>query len=134
MHSIMWRRLCQNWKIFINKSLFIKVYGSLRRIFQIQYNGVIRSFNVRPRLLTQPKSGTQPNYRTETEGGHPFLLRNLIFYFEVFQNYSNSNSIFYSSMEYLTTKILSPNPHRKHVASLHSKRRLVVLALLVGAQ
>ena len=27
---------------------------------------------------------------TETEGGHSFLLRNFIFYFEVFQKYSNS--------------------------------------------
>ena len=34
----------------------------------------------------------------EAEGGHPFLLRNFVFYFE----------IFHLSMEYLTTKILYP--------------------------
>ena len=32
-------------------------------------------------------------------------------------------------MEHLTTKILSPHPNWKHVASLHSKRQLAVLAL-----
>ena len=59
-------------------------------------------------------SKQQCGYTTEAEGGHPFLLRNFIFYFEVFQNYSNST--FYPSMEHLTTKILYPHPNRKHVA------------------
>ena len=54
---------------------------------------------------------------------------NVQFYFAVFPKKSNSNSIFYSSMEYLTTKTLYPHPNQKHVALLHSKRQLVVLAL-----
>ena len=45
-------------------------------------------------------------------------------------SFPNSNSIFYPSMEYLTTKILYPHPNWKHVASLHSKRWLAVLASL----
>ena len=66
---------------------------------------------------------------TEAKGNHPFLLCNFIlcfeniqFYFAVFQKYSNSNSNFYPSMEYLTIKILFPHPNRKHVASLHYKK------------
>ena len=71
---------------------------------------------------------------TEAEGGHPFLLCNFIFYFEVFQKYSNStlqfyqfNFIFYPSMKYITTKILYAHPNWEYVASLHSKRRFAVL-------
>ena len=72
----------------------------------------------------------------EAEDGHPILLRNFqfqlrnfVFYFEVFQKYSNSNSISYPLMEYLTTKILYPHHNWKHVVSLYSKRQLTVLVL-----
>ena len=59
---------------------------------------------------------------TEAQGGHPILFRNFQFYFVIsyytlkFSNnipillcsFPNSNSIFHSSMKYLTTKILYP--------------------------
>ena len=40
----------ENFHDIINKLSFIKIYGSLIRTFLFKYNGVIRSFNVCPRL------------------------------------------------------------------------------------
>ena len=42
------------------------------------------------------------NIITEDKAKHPILLRNFKFCVEVFKKYSNSNSIFYPSMEYST--------------------------------
>ena len=57
---------------------------------------------------------------------------NIQLFFAIFPKNSNSNSIFYPSMEYLTTKILYHHPNWKHVASLNSKGRLTVLASLTS--
>ena len=64
----------------------------------------------------------------EVKGDIQFYFVIITFCFEVFQKYSNSNSIFYPSVQYLAAKILYLHPSWKHVASVHSKGQLTLCA------
>ena len=80
-------------------------------------------------FLTEVKRQTDIHFYFVISYSALKFSENIHFYFTVFQKNCNSNSIFHPSMEYLTTKILYSHPNWKHVAALHSKRRLVVLTL-----